>query len=124
MKSLINNGIIMSSSTDAPAAPYAEGSIMNVLQVAVTGIMPGDDAKPFAKNELLTIDEGLKALTINGAWQLGIENERGSVKVGKYADFVILDKNILNYEGTELRTICDTKILDTYFEGENVYKAK
>ena len=123
MKSLIENGVVMSSSTDAPAAEFVDGSIMNVLEVAVTGITPGEDAQPFAANELLTVREGLQALTINGAWQLGLENERGSIRVGKYADFVILDRNILEYE-EELRTIGDTKILNTYFEGENVYSAQ
>lgn len=124
MKSLIDKGVVMSSSTDAPAAEYVEGNIMNILEIATTGVMPHDTAKPFAKEELITVREGLKALTINGAWQLGLEKERGSVKVGKYADFVILDKNILDYKGKELRTIGDTKILNTYFEGENVYTAK
>lgn len=124
MKSLMDNGVIVSSSTDAPAAQYVEGSIMNVLEVAVTGIMPGESAKPFREDELLTVREGLKALTINGAWQLGLEKERGSIKAGKYADFVILDKNVLDYKGEQLRTIGDTKILSTYFEGEKVYSAQ
>lgn len=123
MKSLMDNGVVVSSSTDAPAAMFVEGSIMNVLEVATTGILPGDDSEAFAPNELLTVREGLKALTINGAWQLGLEKERGSIKVGKYADFVVLDKNILNYQGEELRTIGNTKIVNTYFEGKKVYSA-
>lgn len=123
MKSLIEKGVVVSSSTDAPAAMTTEGTPMNVLEIAVTGVDPNDSAKPFTTKELLTIEEGLKALTINGAWQLGLEEERGSIKEGKYADFVILDKNILNYKGDELRTISNTKILSTYFEGENVYSA-
>ena len=121
MKSLIDNGVMMSSSTDSPAGMVVEGNIMNVLEVATTGITPGDTAKPFSENELLSVRECLQALTINGAWQLGLEKERGSVKVGKYADFVVLDKNILNYQGEELRTIHDTKILSTYFEGKPAY---
>ena len=121
MKSLMDKGVIVSNSTDAPAAMTMEGSILNVLEVATTGIAPGEDVKPFNENELLSVREGLQALTINGAWQLGLEKERGSVKVGKYADFVVLDKNILNYQGEELRTIHDTKILSTYFEGKPAY---
>lgn len=124
MRSLMENGVIMSSSTDAPAAEDVEGSIMNVLEVAVTGMLPGEDGEPFGKDELLSVKEGLQALTKNGAWQLGLEKERGSIKVGKYADFVILDRNILDYEGEQLRTIHDTKILYTYFEGEKVYAAR
>lgn len=124
MKSLLENGVIMSSSTDAPAAETIEGNIMNVLEVSVTGIVPNDTDQPFNEDELLTVKEGLQALTINGAWQLGLEEERGSIKVGKFADFVILDKNILDYEGEQLRTIHETKILNTYFEGEKVYTAQ
>lgn len=124
MKSLLNKGVVVSSSTDAPAAVEFEGNILNVIEVATTGQVPEDTAAPFATNELLTVEEALKTLTINGAWQLGLEKERGSIKVGKYADFVVIDKNILNYEGEELRTIHEAKILNTYFEGEKVYTAK
>lgn len=123
MKSLFENGAIVSSSTDAPAAMTIEGTAMNVLEVAVTGVTPKDSAQPFTPEELLTIEEGLKALTINGAWQLGLEEERGSIKEGKYADFVILDKNILAYEKEQYNTIGDTRVLNTYFEGESVYSA-
>lgn len=124
MKTLVENGVIVSSSTDAPAAESVEGSIMNVIQVAVTGIDPQDNGPAFAENELLTVRQALKALTINGAWQLGIEKERGSIKVGKFADFVILDQNFLDYEGEQLRSISNTKILNVYFEGEKVYTIK
>lgn len=124
MKSLLENGVVMSSSTDAPAAEAVVGSIMNVVEIATTGITVQDDAQVFGPSELLTVREALTALTINGAWQLGLEQERGSVKVGKYADFVILDSNILDYAGEQLRTIHDTKILHTYFEGEIVYSAQ
>lgn len=121
MKSLIDKGVIVSSSTDAPAAMEIEGSILNVIEVATTGMAPEDDGQPFAPSELISVEDALKTLTINGAYQLGLENERGSVKVGKYADFVVIDTNILNYQGAELRTIHNAKILSTYFEGEKVY---
>ncbi len=124
MKTLLDNGVVMSSSTDAPAAEYIEGNIMNVIEVATTGIMPNEDAEPFSKDELLTVREALKSLTINGAWQLGLEKERGSIKEGKYADFVILDTNILDYEGEQLHKIHNVKILNTYFEGKEVYCAQ
>ena len=121
MKSLTNKGIIVSSSTDAPAAMDIEGNIMNVIEVATTGQAYNNDAAPFAPQELLSVKEALKALTIDGAWLLGLEKERGSIKVGKYADFVILDTNFLNYQGSQLKTIHSAKILNTYFEGEKVY---
>ncbi len=125
MKTLAENGVIMTSSTDAPAAESIIGSIMNVIEVAVTGIAPQDtNSTAFGETELLNIRQVLKALTINGAWQLGLESERGSIKVGKYADFVILEKNFLDYQGEQLRTIHNIKVLNTYFEGEKVFTLK
>lgn len=121
MKSLVDKGVLVSSSTDAPAAMDIEGNIQNVIEVATTGKAFNNDAEPFAPQELLSVKEALKALTIDGAWLLGLENERGSIKVGKYADFVLIDTNFLNYQGAQLNTIHEAKILNTYFEGEKVY---
>ena len=124
MKTLLNKGINISSSTDAPAAASLEGSVLNVIEVAVTGQEPESDIDPFAPNELLTVKEALECLTINGAKQLGIEDKCGSIKVGKNADFVVLDKNFLNYvEYKDLKTIHDSKIEYVYFEGNKVYPA-
>lgn len=124
MKSLLENGVKMSSSTDAPCSEVTEGNIMNIIEVAVTGIRPELDINPYWPEELITIKDALKALTINGAWQLGIDDKCGSIKVGKNADFVILDKNILNYQGDDLRKIHNVNVVSTYFEGKEVYKLK
>ena len=53
MKTLLNKGINISSSTDAPAATSLEGSVLNVIEVAVTGQEPESNISPFAPNELL-----------------------------------------------------------------------
>lgn len=123
IKSLMDKGVIVSSSTDAPAAVTIDGNILNIVEISVTGVQPGYDEPAFNPKENVTIRDALDALTINGAWQLGLENERGSIKVGKYADFVIIDKNILSYQGEQLKEIHNAKILNTYFEGEKVYSA-
>ena len=49
---------------------------------------------------------------------------RESVRKAKNVDFVIQDKNIPDYEGEELKTIGDTKILNSCFEGEKVFSAE
>ena len=122
MKTLLNKGINISSSTDAPAAASLEGSVLNVIEVAVTGQEPESDIAPFAPNELLTVKEALECLTINGAKQLGIDDKCGSIKVGKNADFVVIDKNFLHYvELEDLRTIHNANIESVYFEGKKVF---
>lgn len=123
MKSLTDAGILVSSSTDAPCAETIEGNIMNIIEIATTGKKPNvtESFEPFGSEELLTVREVLMCLTINGARMLGIDNKCGSIVARKNADFVILDKNFLNYtEESDLRTIHEAKIQDVYFEGIKV----
>jgi predicted amidohydrolase YtcJ len=61
----------------------------------------------------------LKALTINGAYQYFEENTKGSLKAGKLADFVIMDKNLSKVAAMEIKHV---KVMETIKEGKSVYK--
>ena len=63
--------------------------------------------------------EALRAHTIDAAWQVFMENERGSIEPGKRADFAILSMNPL--ENAE--TLRDIEILETINKGRSVYQA-
>jgi predicted amidohydrolase YtcJ len=67
----------------------------------------------------MTLEDMLAAFTINGAYGNFIENETGSIEVGKKADIVVLDRNLLESPVSE---IADTNVLMTLFEGEMVYR--
>jgi hypothetical protein len=57
-------------------------------------------------------------MTINCAKQMFIEDERGSIKVGKYADFLLLNQDVL---ACPVNQIHSTKPTATYFEGKKVF---
>jgi len=44
-------------------------------------------------NEGMTVGQAIRAMTIDAAWQLRMEDKIGSLEVGKYADLVVLEKN-------------------------------
>ena len=70
----------------------------------------------------VTVSEALKCLTFNGAASLGLEKERGSIEVGKYADFVVLDKDVLEMEAQgKQKEIFKVNVANTWFEGNQVY---
>jgi len=66
----------------------------------------------------ITLEEALTMLTINGAWAMNRENEAGSITEGKYADFIVLDRNWFEIPTSD---VADTKVLKTVFEGNVVY---
>jgi predicted amidohydrolase YtcJ len=47
-----------------------------------------------------------------------LENERGSIKTGKYADFLLLNQDVLTCSVTQIHM---AKPIATYFEGKKVY---
>ncbi len=70
------------------------------------------------ESESITRMESLFAYTANGARQLGLSDETGSIKEGLSADFVIVDRDIINCPLPELK---DTEVIKTYFRGKTVY---
>ncbi|SHG57325.1 hypothetical protein SAMN05444483_1175 [Salegentibacter echinorum] len=72
----------------------------------------------FMKEEALSREETLKGMTIWAAYANFEENEKGSIEAGKFADFVILNQDIME---VDLNKVPETKILDTYINGKKVY---
>jgi hypothetical protein len=69
------------------------------------------------ESESITVERALKALTIDGAWQLGMEDSLGSIEPGKYADLVILDRNPKSTPISEIRSI---KVLGSFVSGTQI----
>ena len=72
----------------------------------------------FQMENALSREETLKGMTIWAAYSNFEENEKGSIEVGKFADFVILNQDIMKVDGKE---IPKTKVVSTFLNGEKVY---
>ncbi|HMI01652.1 MAG TPA: amidohydrolase [Pedobacter sp.] len=73
----------------------------------------------FQKENALTGEEALRGMTIWAAKANFEEKEKGSIETGKFADFVVLDRDLLNTSPTQ---ILSTQVLKTYINGEKVYE--
>jgi len=76
-------------------------------------------ARPDFPKKSITLHEAITMLTINGAWAMGREQEAGSLTAGKYADFVVLDRNWFEIQPKDIK---GTKVVSTVFEGKEVYR--
>ncbi len=76
------------------------------------GVMTAENA--------ITVAEAIRAYTWGPAHAINKEQETGSIEVGKYADMIVLDRNLFEIDPIE---IAGTQVLTTVFAGEVVYEA-
>ncbi|MEG0491918.1 MAG: amidohydrolase [Clostridia bacterium] len=84
-------------------APVIEPNMLETISCAVNRITK--NGVVLGASESIPVYEALKAVTINAAYQYFEEDQKGSIRVGKSADFVILDQNPLTLPSMELQNI-------------------
>jgi len=109
MRSILDNGVILISGSDCP---IEDPSPILGLHALVT-------RNGFVPEECITMEEALKTYTIYPAYAAFQENIKGTIEVGKLADFVILDKNPLEVPKEEIKNI---RVLETIIRGKTVFK--
>ncbi|MDD3168547.1 MAG: amidohydrolase, partial [Eubacteriales bacterium] len=116
-RKVIESGNIIIGGSDAPVElvnPY------HGLYAAVT--RQGRDGQPeggWYSGESMTREEALKAFTIWAAYGQFEENMKGSLEAGKFADFVIIDRDYMKCPANEIK---DIQALTTVLGGETVYQ--
>ena len=118
IKSYFDHGINMSSHSDYPALSGCPDDPFGIMEIAVTVVHPTVKGDPWWPEERLTREQALTALTINCARQMFIDKERGSISEGKYADFLLVDKDVLSCPENDIHT---ARPAATYFEGKKVF---
>ena len=118
-RSLLNTGVVIPNGSDFPVEE------VNPL-ISFHSAITRQDASGWPEggwypDQVMTRDEALKAMTIWPAYAAFQEKELGSLSPGKYADFVVLDRDIMTVPATE---ILQTQVLSTYIGGKSVYERK
>ena len=120
IKDLIEANAPILAGSDWPAAvasmdPWAGIEAM-VTRADPRGKTPGS----FWPQQAITLKQALHIFTIDGSKAMGLEAEIGSLEIGKFADIIVLDQNILELKPSEINQV---KIVSTFFEGKIVYSA-
>jgi predicted amidohydrolase YtcJ len=114
LRTMLDNGIRVANSSDAPVIypDWKQGVQSAVLRESkATGKVSGPDQR-------ISVREAIASYTINGAWLDHMEFIKGSIEVGKLADFCVLDQDILTIDPHNIK---DIGTLMTIAGGKIVY---
>jgi len=114
-------GVIMSLGSDYPGTPISMQNPLFNIQAAVTlREPPNPKSVPFPPTRKpMTLQQGLRAYTIDAAYFLHMEDKIGSLEVGKLADVVVLEKDVRQ---VDVETLKDVKILGTMLDGKFTHR--
>ena len=128
INSVLKAGGRLALGTDWPAAGYVSTyRPLDLIQVAITrAILPQYGKKQLypimpPENERITLDQALKAYTLDSAYVLDLETKVGSLEVGKLADIVVLEKDLYKIPASAIST---TPVKLTMMNGKVTFKAE
>ncbi|MBV8067027.1 MAG: amidohydrolase [Candidatus Eremiobacteraeota bacterium] len=109
-------GIRMSDHSDFFVTP------LNPLFIAWTAVNRiSRSGEIIGPEERVSAHAAFRALTIDAAYQYGEEERKGSIAAGKLADLVVLDRNPLKVDASQIK---DVRVVQTFKEGRPVYPSE
>jgi predicted amidohydrolase YtcJ len=117
-RSLIASGARVAFGSDwfvAPADPLA-----GIYAAVTRRTLDGAHADGWVPEQKISVEQALRAYTIEGAYASYDEDRKGRLKPGMLADFVLLDRDITAIPPGEIR---DARVLKTIVGGQIVYSA-
>lgn len=121
---LWDSGAVVSFGSDSPgtnASRYYLNPMLGLYAAVTRKTLSGQPEGGWFPQEKLTIEEAIQAYTLNTAYAGFEENMKGSITVGKLADFVVLSDNLLTINPDSIK---DVTVEATYVGGKAVYEAQ
>jgi hypothetical protein len=120
-RSLERAGAVMSFGTDWPgtnASYYPINPLLGLYAAVTRQTLKGEPAEGWFPDERIALEEAVRYYTLNNAHATFEENIKGSIKEGKLADLVVLDRDVFSRPPREL---LETQVVYTFFDGRIVY---
>jgi hypothetical protein len=121
-RSLANSDAVMSFGSDWPgtnASYYPINPLLGMYAAVTRQTLKGEPQGGWFRGQVLTLEEAVRFFTLNNAWITFEEDSKGSIKVGKLADLVVLDRDIFSRPASEL---IETQVLYTIVNGKVVHE--
>lgn len=132
LASFVNSNVMVTSSSDHGVTPIPypffaieSGVTRNMTNAKRLGLEPiadmNDERYLLGADQRLDVYQMVDTFTKNAAYQIFRENEIGTIEEGKFADFIVIDRNIFEIDPLEIE---NTVIKKTVFGGEIVFEEK
>ncbi len=119
MQSFIDAGVVVASASDFPVTIPFDPLI--AIQKGITRLpLTKTSGEILFPEERCSLEDMIASYTYNGAYANFLEDEIGSLEVGKQADLIVLDQNLFELPSSE---ISKTKVLLTMVAGQEVFRA-
>jgi predicted amidohydrolase YtcJ len=118
-RSLLKSGAVVAFGTDWPVAPL--NPIYGIYAAVTRQTVDGKNPYGWIPEEKISVENAIKCYTLNAAYASFEDKIKGSIEVGKLADFVVLSDDILVIDPDEIK---DVKVTMTIFDGEIVYNSE
>jgi predicted amidohydrolase YtcJ len=97
--------------------PVSNVGPLNYITESVTRLTQSPLMKVLGPEQRISVDDAIRGITIDAAYQIMLDDKVGSLEVGKLADFVILEQNPRKTDPLKIRHI---KVKETWIDGKPV----
>ena len=119
---LVRSGAVVTYGADCPGVRIEEIPPLKQIEAAVTRRRPGHpEDRAYLPDQRVSVHDAVRAYTANGAYQLHLEDEIGTVEVGKKADLVALGADLFAVPDHEIH---DVPVMATLFGGRLTHDAR
>ena len=118
-RTLIDSGAVLAFGSDSPVATM--DALFGIYGAVTRRTLDDKNPSGWIPEQKISVDEAVKAFTWGSAYAEFQENVKGTLEVGKLADFIIISDDIFKIDPVKIK---DAKVLMTIMDGKVVYESK
>jgi predicted amidohydrolase YtcJ len=118
-RTLLDSGGVLAFGSDSPVAPL--NPLWGVYGAVTRRTLDDKNPNGWVPEQKISVVEAIRAFTWGSAFAEFQDKVKGTLEVGKLADFVVLSDDIFSIDPVKIR---DVKVLMTFVDGKLVYEAK
>ncbi len=118
-KSFLDAGVRICFGSDWTVAPL--NPFLGIYAAVTRRTTDGKNPGGWFPEQKISVEDALKAYTINNAYAAFEEKVKGSIAPGKFADFIVIDRDIFTIDPAEIE---NTKVMSTFVDGNEVFRSE